>query len=204
MVPVIARAIFCLAACAAAATAAEEYTWWIDPCTPEAAKSSACESGDAELGRWALEAWQRESKGALVLRKSATEVHAQIKIHWVNGASNLYGETVPEVVDGKPGASIYVLPDLSSLGGAIGETGRNDHLFRDTIVYLTCVHESGHALGLAHTRSFADIMYSFQYGGDFVAYFERYRKQLQSRADIASHSGVSDGDRLALKIALSR
>ena len=56
---------------------------------------------------------------------------------------------------------------------------------RDTIVYLTCLHESGHALGLVHTRAFADIMYSFQYGGDITAYFERYRVQLKMRADIA-------------------
>jgi len=201
---VIARVLFFLAVCVAAASAAQEYTWWIDDCTPENAKASACEPGDPELGRWALEAWQRESNGALILKKSPTREHAQIRIHWVNGQSNLYGETVPDRVDGKPGANIYVLPDLNALGGAIGETGRNDHLFRDTIVYLTCVHESGHAFGLAHTRSFADIMYSFQYGGDFVAYFERYRKLLQTHADIAMHSGVSDADRAALKIALSR
>ena len=198
----IVRVLIFLIGCATAASAAEEYSWWIDSCTPESAKTSACEPGDPELGRWALEAWQRESKGALLLKKSPTEAHAQIRIHWVNGASNLYGETVPDMVDGKRGANIYVLPDLNSLGGDIGATGRSDHLFRDAIVYLTCVHESGHALGLIHTRSFADIMYSFQYGGDFVAYFERYRKQLQTRADIAAHSGVSDGDRAALRAAL--
>jgi hypothetical protein len=199
---VIGRVLVLLIGCAAAAGAAQEYSWWIDACTPDDAKTSGCEPGDAELGRWALEAWQRESKGALVVRKSPTEAHAQIKIHWVNGASNLYGETVPELVDGKRGANIYVLPDLNSLGGKIGEAGRNDHLFRDSIVYLTCLHESGHALGLEHTRNFADIMYSFQYGGNFLAYFERYRMQLQTRTDIPMHSGISDADREALRLAL--
>ncbi len=77
---------------------------------------------------------------------------------------------MPDVIDGKRGANIYVLPDVSAMGGNIWEAGRSDHLFRDAIVYLTCVHESGHALGLVHTRDFADIMYSFQYGGDFVAW----------------------------------
>jgi predicted Zn-dependent protease len=70
---------------------------------------------------------------------------------------------------------------------------------RDAIVYLTCVHETGHALGLRHTAEFADIMYSFQYGGDIPAYFERYRRLLGKRDDIALHSGVSDADRAALR-----
>jgi len=35
-----------------------------------------------------------------------------------------------------------------------------------------------------------------------VAYFERYRRQLQTRADMAAHSGVSDADRAALRAVL--
>lgn len=67
-------------------------------------------------------------------------------------------------------------------------------LFRDSIVYLTCLHELGHALGLAHTRDFRDIMYFFGYGGEIVDYFGRYRAQLRARNDIASVSGLSDAD----------
>ena len=47
----------------------------------------------------------------------------------------------------------------------------DDKLLRDAIVYLTCLHETGHALGLQHTDAFADIMYSFQYGGDIDGIF---------------------------------
>jgi hypothetical protein len=61
-------------------------------------------------------------------------------------------------------------------------------------VYLTCLHETGHALGLPHTRSFADIMYSFEYGGNIVEYFSRYRRKLQSRDDIQNVSGLSPED----------
>ena len=67
------------------------------------------------------------------------------------------------------------------------------------MVYLTCVHETGHALGLRHTAAFADIMYNFRYGGDLVEYFARYRRLLKTRNDIAKHAGVSEADRSALK-----
>ena len=98
------------------------------------------------------------------------------------------------------GAVIYVLPDAHALGGEISASTRTDHLLRDAIVYLTCLHESGHALGLRHTAAFADIMYSFGFGGgDIVGYFERYRRLLKTRADIAAHSGISDADRIAIR-----
>ena len=67
-------------------------------------------------------------------------------------------------------------------------------MFRHTVVYLTCLHETGHALGLPHTRSFADIMYSFEYGGNIVEYFTRYRRKLQNRDDIQNVSGLSTED----------
>ena len=142
-----ARLAFWLVALAAFLHAAEEFTWWIEPCTPAAAKSTSCQTGDAELGRWALEAWQRESRGGLIFRSSATEEHARIRIHWAGGANSLYGETQPAIVDGQRGANIYVLPDVRALGDDISQQSRNDPLFRDAIVYLTCLHESGHALG---------------------------------------------------------
>jgi len=178
---------------------ADVYTWWIDACPPEAAKSTGCEAGDPELGRWAFETWQRESGGKVVFRKSDTEAHARIRLHWANGQGSLYGETQPIEVDGVRGAVIYVLPDTRMLGRDIALATRDDRLLRDTIVYLTCVHETGHALGLEHTALFADIMYTFRYGGDIAEYFERYRRLLKTRADIPKHSGISDADRAALR-----
>jgi hypothetical protein len=193
------RLVFCFLGLAACASAAEEYSFWIEPCSPELATSTACHPGDEELGRWAFEAWQRESGGAITVRKSATEEHARIRIHWASGTTSLYGETQTIQVDGRRGANIYVLPDLRGLGRDIADVGSRDPLFRDAIVYLTCLHESGHALGLRHTDSFPDIMYSFQYGGDVVEYFQRYRRLLKMRADIAAHSGISEADRVTIK-----
>ncbi|HWE53765.1 MAG TPA: hypothetical protein VG273_28500 [Bryobacteraceae bacterium] len=174
--------------------AAEEYTWWVDPCLPALAKSTSCEPDDTTLARWALEVWERESNHAITLKKSPAEEHARIRIHWASGADSLYGETQPAIVDGRRGANIYVLPNLNGLGPDIASAGRGDKLFRDAVVYLTCLHESGHALGLQHTRNFADIMYAFGYGGDIIEYFQRYRRQLKTRADIPAHSGLSDSD----------
>jgi hypothetical protein len=47
-------------------------------------------------------------------------------------------------------------------------------------------------------------MYSFQYGGDITAYFQRYRMLLKTRPDIAQHSGISDADRTAFRLALKQ
>jgi hypothetical protein len=198
------RLVICFLALAPGLLVADEYSWWVDPCTPALARTTACGAGDVELGRWALETWQRESNGAIVLVKSPTAEHARIRIHWTGGGTNLYGETQPAMVDGKRGANIYVLPDLNALGDDIARTGRGDALFRDAIVYLTCLHEAGHAFGLRHTSNFPDIMYAFGYGGDIVEYFQRYRRQLKVRTDIPAHSGVSDFDRSAIRLALPR
>lgn len=102
----------------------------------------------------------------------------------------MYGEAKPILVDGKKGAEVYVRP--APLGAA------DDKLLRDTIVYLTCLHETGHALGLPHTAAFEDIMYSFQYGGDIPEYFNRYRRKLRNREDIQNNSAISQADHEAL------
>jgi len=50
-------------------------------------------------------------------------------------------------------------------------------------------------LGLQHTAAFADIMYSFQFGGDIPEYFGRYCRLLSARGDIRKHPGMSADDR---------
>lgn len=176
----------------------ETWTYWVQPCTQELAAESRCEPADSELGAWALEAWRKASDGGLKVTAEKDERKARLRIYWASGRTQLYGETRSIDVDGKRGAIIYVLPDVAALGRDIAEAGRKDKLFRDSIVYLTCLHESGHALGLPHTADFADIMYSFQYGGDIVEYFARYRRALTERKDIAKVSGISKRDRQAL------
>ena len=98
------------------------------------------------------------------------------------------------MVEGRLAADVFVHPDTESLGLDIAQRAKLDPLFRDTVVYLTCVHELGHAFGLPHTGAFSDIMYTFQYGGDFVAYFMRFREKLDTWDDIKLASPFSGAD----------
>jgi hypothetical protein len=149
--------------------------------------------GDRALAEWALQAWTAASGGTLAFR-SVEENAARLRLYWVSSRDGLYGEMRPILVEGRPGAAVFVRPDTESLGGSIAERARADSLFRDTVVYLTCLHEIGHALGLDHTAEYDDIMFFFGYGGDILNYFQRYRQKLQKRDDIAQHWGLSQAD----------
>jgi hypothetical protein len=150
-------------------------------------------SSDRELARWALEAWQRSAVKGLRFA-AATESSALIRVYWAGPEGGEYGESRPIIVGNQQGAAVFIRPDINSLGQDIARRAKADELLRDGIVYLTCVHELGHALGLTHTRDFRDIMYYFGYGGDVAEYFGRYRAQIHSRNDIAAVSGLSEGD----------
>jgi hypothetical protein len=141
-------------------------SYWIEP-----------KPGDADLARWALAAWENASKGRLHFVETKDRAAAQIQVVWIAPNSGLFGEAVGKVVR-------ISLPE-----------GIQDPLLRDTIVYLTCLHETGHALGQPHTANFDDIMYNFQYGGDIQEYFARYRRKLSKREDIKTTPGLSASDK---------
>jgi hypothetical protein len=170
----------------AATLAAADTSFYLEPCTDP---STGCEPGDLDLARWALESWQAASQGKLHFVETKDKSNALLRFVWTSPEGGLYGETVPIDVNGKHGSQIYIVNTTRGLA---------DHLLRDTIVYLTCLHESGHALGLSHTDQFADIMYYFGYGGDINEYFGRYRRKLSAREDIRKNSGLSDSDRKRL------
>ncbi len=159
----------------------------------DAVPGSQYKPGDRDLALWALQAWERSSGGALRLQPGPEET-ALVQLHWVPASAGQYGEMRSLLVDGRRGAAVFVRPDTDALGPDIGGLARKDPLFRDTVVYLTCLHELGHAFGLSHTDAFADIMYFFGFGGDIPGFFGRYRSQLRSRGDIAGLSGLSADD----------
>ena len=162
---------------------------------------------DTQLATWALRDWERALDGRIRFQ-AAAEDEAMIRVHWVGPTGGQYGEMRPLLVRGQRGAAVYIRPDMNALGADIAWLARTDMLVRDTVVYLTCVHELGHALGLEHTSVYGDIMYFFGYGGDIPGFFSRYRTQLKSRADIARVSGLSADDvkrvRALYKVSNSR
>ena len=168
----------------------------------DGAKVTGFRASDLELARWAFDAWQRSAANGFRFQP-AGESEALVRLYWADPTGGEYGETRPLDVGERRGAAVFIRPDMEALGEDIAERAAADPLLRESIVYLTCVHELGHALGLQHTSDFRDIMYFFGYGGDIVEYFSRYRRQLRSRASIASVSGLSDGDVRRLKALYS-
>ena len=154
---------------------AADLRYWVEPCTRPA---TGCQPADPDLAQWAIEAWAAASGGKLKAVRSEEKETAKIRFFWITTRDGLYGEA--------RGGDVYVRPDP---GQGLG---------RDTVVYLTCLHEAGHALGLPHTGEFADIMYNFQLGGDIAEYFGRYTRKLSRREDIRSNSGISAHDRAQL------
>ena len=74
------------------------------------------------------------------------------------------------------------------------------------VIYLTALHELGHALGLPHTGAFDDIMYSFRRPDDGERYFGGYRRRLRSSEDIGTDraTGLSTADLTALQALYDR
>jgi predicted Zn-dependent protease len=156
----------------------------------------AGEHEKAVLADYAMSHWAAGSAGQLKVVKVATAAEAELRFRWVNPQrKGLYGQSIARMEQGRLVHELVINPDTAKPGA--------DPLLAEAILFLTCVHESGHALGLIHTRDFADIMYSFEFGGDFDEYFGRYRRRLLKREDMARVSPLAEGDRRQLKNLLA-
>src|SRR5437870_13453943 len=86
---------------AAGALAAEDTSYWVEPCTnPE----TSCVAGDVQLARWALEAWQAASGGRPHFAETKDRSRALIRLVWTSTRQGVYGETVRAQVNRERGA----------------------------------------------------------------------------------------------------
>lgn len=159
---------------------------WID-------RQNMPERGDQLVER-AMRAWTTAADGGFTLRRTFIPREAGIRISF-NGADGNYGETRPHV------NRATGLIDEAEVAIAADAPIQVDPLTRDIIVYLTALHELGHALGLEHTANFDDIMYLFREPGDGPRYFGNYRRLLHSGDDIGTPRapGLSSYDVAALR-----
>jgi hypothetical protein len=79
---------------------------------------------------------------------------------------------------------------------------RQDDLLRDTMVYVTCLHEIGHALGLSDSDDDPNIMWGG--GRQNLSVYQRYRQRLQDRGSIVRVSWLSKNDIARAKALYSR
>src|SRR5262245_35316351 len=125
----------------------------------------------------AMKNWSDASNGQLRLVPVQTRAEAAIRIVFVS-SDNVYGEAAPRV-DPKTGFIAHA--DI-----AINSGVPDDPIDARIIVYLTALHELGHAIGLPHSDTFSAIMYRFRRVDDGERYFGAYRKKIRSVDDVGS------------------
>jgi hypothetical protein len=141
----------------------------------------------APLVERALIVWTGAAGERLTMTRTSARAEAAIRVFFIQSDTN-YGETAPHV-DRQTGL-------ISSAEVAINSDVPADSLDARIIVYLTALHELGHALGLPHSDTFSAIMYRFRRADDGGRYFGAYRRRLRSSDDIGSPraTGLADED----------
>lgn len=157
---------------------------WIDPV-------NAPPGGNGLVER-ALKTWTEAAQGRFTLHRAASSAAAAVRVRFVR-SSGLYGEAAPRL---DPAIGAIRRVDVTIASEIAG-----DRLDKALVLYLTTLHEMGHALGLPHSDDFSTIMYGFRRPDDGERYFAAYRSRLRSIDDIGSAqaTGLSPEDVAALR-----
>jgi hypothetical protein len=148
--------------------AAAPVTVWID--------TRSAPAGANMLVERAMKVWTDAAGGWLVLTRGQAR-DAAIRVFFVKSTTN-YGETAPRV-DRRTGL-------ITNAEIAINAAVPDDPLDAAIVVYLTALHELGHALGLPHSDTFTAIMYRFRRPDDGERYFGAFRRKIGGLEDVGS------------------
>jgi len=153
-------------------------------------------NGETLVGR-AMRTWTRAAEGRFTLQKMTAPADAAVRVHFM-AADYRYGVTAPRV-DRQTGLIVRAEVAVAA------DAGRTP-IERSIIVYLTALHEIGHALGLEHTTNIRTIMYLFREPGDGERFFGAYARQVRSFDDIGSEqaTGLSPDDVTVLRSLYDR
>jgi hypothetical protein len=170
----IATAAVVVAAAAAATGAAH---WpagavirvWVDPV-------GAPPGGDVLVER-AMKTWTDAARGRFRLERAGRKDGAVVRVHFFTRDWR-YGMT-----QARPDPQTGLLTGAEVVVAADADGDALDHRI---VIYLTALHELGHALGMSHSADINDIMYLFRLEGDGERFFGAYRKRLRSADDIGS------------------
>jgi matrixin len=124
-----------------------------------------------------MRTWTAAAQGRFRLERTSGKDGAGVRVHFFTRDWR-YGMT-----RARPDPRTGLITDAEVVVAADAD---GDALDRRIVIYLTALHELGHALGLSHSADISDIMYLFRLEGDGERFFGAYRKRLRSADDIGS------------------